>query len=157
MNEITKVEGRTVSRGRRIREFILSLESKMYEMPDALVGDSCPLEHTFAEGMYVRQITMPKGMIFVTKIHKFSHPAFILKGEVSILEESGPRRVMAPAAFITPAGTKRIVYTHEETVWTTVHLNPNNHRDIDKIEGEIIATSFDEIEMVIEVQMEVEK
>ncbi len=135
-----------------IRDFILSLEAEMYKMPNTLIGDCCPLNHNFAEGMYVREITMPKGMIFVTKIHKYSHPAFLLSGEVSILEEGGARRIRAPASFITPAGTKRIVLTHEDTVWTTVHLNPNNHKDIDEIEKEIIAKSFDEIENVIDMK-----
>ena len=156
MNELEKTEKKEVLSGRRIREFILSLEAEMYKMPGAMIGDSCPLTHNFAEGMYIRQITMPKGILFVTKIHKFSHPAFILSGDVSVLEEGGARRVKAPASFITPPGTKRIVYTNEETVWTTVHLNPNNHREIDKIEEEIIAKSFDEIETIVEIDKIVE-
>jgi len=156
MDELERVEEKSIVPSRRIREFILSLEAEMYKMPGAMIGDSCPLTHTFAEGMYIRQITMPKGILFVTKIHKFSHPAFILSGDVSVLEEGGARRVKAPASFITAAGTKRIVYTNEETVWTTVHLNPNNHRYIDKIEEEIIAKSFDEIETLIEIDKIVE-
>lgn len=159
MDELEKSGKQEVITPQKIREFILSLEAEMYKIPGAMIGDSCPLDHTFAQGMYVRQITMPKGILFVTKIHKYSHPAFVLKGDVSILEEGGARRVKAPASFITPPGTKRIVYTNEETIWTTVHLNPNNHRDIDKIEEEIIAKSFDEIETLIEIDkiVEVEK
>jgi hypothetical protein len=88
---------------------------------------------------------MPAGILIVTKLHKYSHAAFILSGEVSIMEESGPRRVVAPASFITPAGTKRVVYTHAVTVWTTVHATDKT--DIKEIEEEIIAKSFDEMEV----------
>jgi len=134
-----------------IRQRICDLEKAMWEIPGALVGDSCPLKHTFAKGLYIREITMPANMLFVTKIHKFSHAAFILSGEVSILEEGGPRRVEAPASFITPPGTKRVVFTHKETVWTTVHATEKT--DVKEIEEEIIAKSFDEIDEPLNVEI----
>jgi hypothetical protein len=121
----------------------------MRKCPDALIGDCCPLKHSFAKGLYIREITMPANMLFVTKIHKYSHAAFVLSGEVSILEENGPRRVIAPASFITPPGTKRIVFTHKETVWTTVHATDKT--DLNEIEEEIIAKNFDEIDDFIEI------
>lgn len=128
-----------------IRQAISELQEKMVATPGAMLGDCCPLKHTFAHGLYIREITMPAGILIVTKLHKYSHAAFILSGEVSIMEESGPRRVTAPASFITPAGTKRVVYTHSETVWTTVHAT--NKTDIQEIEEEIIAKSFEEMEV----------
>jgi quercetin dioxygenase-like cupin family protein len=135
-----------------IRDSIQNLEEKMKDLPNALIGDSpeylevCPLTHNFAKGLYIRQITMPAGMLFVTKIHKFSHAAFILSGEVTLLEEEGHKRVSAPASFITKAGTKRIVFTHKDTVWTTVHATDKT--DLKEIEDEIIAKDFDTMEVL---------
>ena len=134
-----------------IRSKILHLEEEMRKEPDALIGDSCPLKHSFAKGLYIREITMPANMLFVTKIHKFSHAAFILCGVVSILEESSARRVTAPASFITPPRTKRVVFTHKETVWTTVHATDKT--DIKEIEEEIIAKSFEELDDYIDVEV----
>ena len=107
----------------KLRGKILRVEDALCHLPGALIGDSpeylkiCPLRHTFADGSYIREITMPKGMLFVTKIHKITHPYFLLKGDVSVLTEEGVVRIKAPFHGITLSGTKRVIYTHEDTVW----------------------------------------
>ena len=107
----------------------------------ALIGDSpeylavCPLKHSFVDGAYVREIFMPAGMFFVTKIHKKTHPYFVLKGKVSVLIDE-TEIIEAPFSGITQAGTQRIIYTHEDTVWITVHVT--DETDLEKIEAEII-------------------
>ncbi len=133
-----------------VRNKILQLEEEMRKHPNALIGDCYPLKHTFAKGLYIREITMPPNTLFVTKIHKYSHAAFVLRGSVSVMEETGMRIVFAPASFITPAGTKRIVFTHEETVWTTVHAT--EFTDLKDIEEEIIAKDFTEVNDFIETE-----
>jgi hypothetical protein len=132
-----------------VRQAIAQLQERMIATPGAMLGDCCPLKHTFAHGLYIREITMPAGILIVTKLHKYSHAAFILQGDVSIMEETGPRRVSAPASFITPAGTKRVVFTHSETIWITVHATDKT--DIKEIEEEIIAKSFEDMENNMEV------
>lgn len=132
-----------------IRQNILALESEMFKLPNALIGDAFPLKHTFADGCYIREMFAPKGHLIVTKIHKKTHPYFVLKGDCSVLTENGIKRIKAPFSGITPAGTKRVVYTHEDTIWITVHIT--NETDIDKIEEEVIAKNFDEIDNTIEI------
>lgn len=136
-------ETKPIIRKQEVREGIQKLQDKISSLPGALGEDPFPLKHSFAHGLYVREITCPAGMLIVTKIHKFSHPVFLLKGDVSILEETGTRRIKAPCSFITSAGTKRVCYTHSETVWTTVHATKET--DLEKIEEEIIAKNFDEL------------
>lgn len=150
MEEIEKFVSRDLTEPMTTAEFrkgISELWDKILERPDAMIGDCCPLTHNFAKGLYVRQITMPAGSLVISKIHKYSHAAFILKGDVSIFEEGGARRVKAPASFITKVGTQRLIYNHEETVWTTVHATEET--DVKKIEEEIIAKDFDEIDNII--------
>jgi hypothetical protein len=122
-----------------------AIETKMAEFPEAKFGDDCaPLEHAFGDGLYVRKITMPKGMLVTSKIHKKAHPYFIMQGDVSVITESGTVRIKAPYADITMPGTKRILLIHEETVWITVHRT--DETDLKKIEEEIIAPSFEEFD-----------
>jgi len=133
-----------------LRHKIAYIETSMRSLPNALIGDSpeylavCPLKHTFVDSAYVREIFLPKGMVFVTKIHKKTHPYFLLKGDVSVLTEEGPIRLKAPLSGVTKAGTKRVIYTHEDTVWITVHVT--NETDLGKIEEEVIAKTFEEID-----------
>lgn len=133
-----------------IRTKIDKLQNVMKEFPGAKIGDSdlCPLKHTFCEGSYVREIFMPKGTLVVSKIHKKRHPYFIMSGEVSVVTEKGTERIKAPYHGITEPGTKRALLVHEDTVWITVHATEET--DLEKIENDIIAKSFDEIECLRE-------
>jgi len=131
-----------------VRSKILEFEERLGQVDGIMRGDCFPLKHTFVDGAYVREITMPKGAILTSKIHKVCHPYFILKGEVSVLTENGVERIKAPHSGVTPAGTKRILYIHEETVWTTVHVT--KEKDLDKIEEEVIANSFEEVGLAVD-------
>ncbi len=75
-----------------------------------LPPQECPLTHTFPDGMYVREIFMPAGSVVTSRIHKFDNPF-----------------------FITKPGTRRVLLIHEDTVWTTVHLNLDNKRDPEEL------------------------
>lgn len=126
------------------REKILALEKSMQTELPCLYGDSAPLNHTFGDGFYLREIFVPAGMLVVTKIHKFEHPVFILKGECLVYSETGVKRIKAPYYMITPAGTKRVVYVLKDTNWVTVHQT--KEKDLIKIEEEIIAKTFEEVD-----------
>jgi hypothetical protein len=126
-----------------VRNWIVNLEEKIASLPNARFGDDAfPLVHTFAGGMYIREIFMPKGNLLTSKIHKFDHPYFILKGECSVLTEDGVKRIKAPCYMITPAGTKRVLYIHEDTVWVTVHRTDGTN--IEDVEDDIISKSYED-------------
>jgi hypothetical protein len=113
----------------------------------------CPLKHIFPPGLYVREIFIPKGMLVIGKIHRHEHLNFMSRGKVTVLTKDGLETIEGPRTMISSAGTKRALYTHEDTVWTTVHLNPTNTQDLKQLESEIIAVSyaeFDQLENIIE-------
>jgi len=130
------------------RRGIMQVQENLENRTDSLTGEALqkanPLKHSFAEGCYIREIFNPKGELLITKIHKVSHPFFLLKGDMTILMEDGIKRIRAPHYGITPAGTKRIIYCHEDCVFVTVHATKLT--DIDKIEEEVIAKDFDEFD-----------
>jgi len=122
-------------------EKIADFEKFIGQQSDAKFGDDvAPLKHVFCNGLYIREITMAKGMFIVSKIHKTTHPYFVLKGDVSVITEEGLVRIKAPYSGITKAGTQRILYTHEDTVWTTIHKT--KLKDLAKIEKKIIAKDY---------------
>ena len=145
----------------RNRAAILTIEKALLEHPERIFGNQdivtvhgdnelCPLKHSFTNGMYVREIFIPAGFLIVGKIHKHDHPNFLLKGKVRILTEfEGESIIEAPMSIISKAGTKRALFTLEDTIWVTVHLNPNGHTEFcDELEDEIIAKNYSELECV---------
>lgn len=97
-----------------------------------------PLVHRFTDGLYVREIFMPKGALITSKIHKTRHQFMVLKGEVSVLTEDGEeQRIKAPYIGITDAGTRRVLYIHDDCIWATCHANPDNENEVE-IEKRII-------------------
>jgi len=91
-----------------------------------------PLVHRFTDGLYVREIFMPKDTLLTSKIHKTRHQFIVLSGEVSVMTESGDeQRIKAPYIGITEAGTRRILYIHEDCVWATIHANPDNLNEVE--------------------------
>jgi len=140
-------------RGRKeFRENITTLEEQIADIDGALIGEDLhranPVKHTFADGCYIREIFNPAGLLLVTKIHKKKHPFFLMKGEMSILTENGVEHVKAPHHGITHPGTKRIIYTHEDCVFITVHATEST--DIKKIEEAVIAKDFKDPDITLE-------
>lgn len=126
------------------REKLLALERVIAACPDAFHGDSssCPLKHSFANGIYMREIFIPKGTVLTGKIHRHAHPNVLLKGEVRVFtEDGGLEHYVAPMAMISTAGTKRAVLALEDTVWLTFH-SVGEERDLGKIEEIVIAPDY---------------
>lgn len=134
------------------RELIVSCEKELEKRSDSLIGQEldrhCPLKHSFGDGIYVREIFMPAGTVVISKIHKFTHPYFVLKGKVSVATEDGVVLIEAPYQGMTKAGTKRALYIHEDCIWITVHST--KFTDVKDIEDEIIAKNFDEFDLFTE-------
>lgn len=111
-------------------EAIQALQQAMLElrcdMPEA--------EHYFAPGIYGRKFSMPKGMLVVGKIHKHQHLMMVLKGRAEIITTSGRSLVEAGHVATSEVGAKRVVLALEDTVFMTVHHNPNNTEDLEEIE-----------------------
>ena len=146
----------------QFRNGIMKVQENIENHPNGLTGEALeklnPLKHSFADGCYIREVFNPKGELLVTKIHKVTHPFFLMKGDMTILMEDGIKRIRAPHYGITPAGTKRIIYCHADCVFVTVHATKLT--DIKAIEEEVIAKDFDEFEREeiekFKKQMEVE-
>lgn len=102
-------------------------------MPDCKLMEDIPVIHRFSPGLYIREITLPEKYVLTTHIHASEHVAIISKGKVTIFSGNEVETVEAPYTTITKIGTKRAIYTHTETVWTTIHVNEDNETNPDKL------------------------
>lgn len=126
-----------------IRGKIFALQDAMVAMPDHI---ECPVKHWFAPGIYGREMLIKKGIAIIGKIHNHAHLNIVSRGKCSVMTEFGPMIIDAtemPHTFTSEPGTKRVVVALEDIVWTTIHLNPTNTTDLEALESDIIAKSYD--------------
>ncbi len=116
-----------------IRDKVNLAELYMKDQPQVKI----PVKNYFSKDVYAREITIPEGVILTGEIHKYSQLNILSKGCMSVLTEDGIKKVNAPFTVVSPAGTKRIAYTHSECVWTTIH--GTDETDIDIIRSKFIA------------------
>ena len=144
--------GQELRARKEFRENIMTLENQITNIEGTLVGKELhelnPVKHSFADGCYIREIFNPAGLLLITKIHKKKHPFFLMKGKMSILTEEGVKHVEAPHHGITNPGTKRIIYTHTDCVFITVHATEST--SIEEIEDAVIAKDFQDPEITLE-------
>lgn len=126
----------------RIRHNIVTLEQNInaFKKANGIPDPECPLTHLFAPGQYARTIFIPQGTLVVGKIHKHAHLNMLMVGSVLVATEEGPKRYDAPRVMVSKAGTKRVLYTATDVIWTTVHLTDKT--DLDEIEEELIAKDY---------------
>jgi len=129
-----------------IRKAIRRIEAHIKSMPNALGADPFPLKHSFAQGIYIREIFIPKGYFVVGKLHRDSYLNIVVKGDMSVLTEEGVKRISGARHHVAPPGTKRFGFSHEDTIWLTIHSNPDNITDIETLEKMIHVEEVGEIE-----------
>jgi hypothetical protein len=94
---------------------------------------------------------MKKGSIIVTRKHLVDHPFIISKGVVTVFESGvGIKILEAPYTGITLAGTKRLLYVNEDSIWTTIHPNETDETCPDKIVIEVTDKEEFEFERIVE-------
>jgi hypothetical protein len=109
-------------------------------------SDMFPLKHTFAEGIYVREMFMQAGGLVIGKVHKNDHIWFLLYGELEIATENGTELFIGPCYVKSPAGTKRVLHAITDSVFVNVFPNPNNITDIEELENNLTCTYYSNYE-----------
>ena len=95
------------------------------------------VEHDFSFGVYARILYIPRDTILTGKLHKYPQINLLRQGDISVLVGDKVKRLKAPFVVASPAGTKRIAYTHSDTIWITIHKT--DLRDLVQIEQTFIA------------------
>ena len=129
-----------------LRGRVLDLEDAMRKVPERQI--EIKPRHYFAQGLYAREIVIPKGTLLTGKIHLFEHLNIISKGDISVMTEQGIKRIVAPATLISKPGIKRVGYAHEETIWTTIHAC--NETDAEKAEEHLVVDTYEQFALAVQ-------
>lgn len=126
------------------RKFIKKCLEHALAAVDEIGETPTPLKHHFSEGVYAREVFIPKGTFVVGAIHRREQLNILSSGELTVITVEGIRRVKAPFTVVSPPGTQRVALAHEDSTWTTILKT--DEKDIQKIEEEFIVESYEELE-----------
>ena len=125
------------------KEQILSLNESV-EAGTKEMNEMFPLKHNLQDGLYTREILMPKDSLVVSFIHKQNHPSFFMSGEMSVLLDTGEvKRIKAPMKLMTEIGTQRVAYMHEDCVWICVYKT--NKKTIEEAEKDVYTQDYKDL------------
>lgn len=144
ISEALSLLGKADKTVREMRTLIIALEESMKLLPDYMTADKFKTTHHFSPGIYMRELFIPKDMIVTGRIHKYGHLNILSQGKITVWTEDGMKRLDASTTMLSKPGIKRVGYSHEDTVWITVHNNPGEERDLKKIEERLFADTFDD-------------
>jgi len=115
---------------------------------EGTAGVEIPPVEYFCNGVYAREITIPKGTVLVGEIHLQDQINVVSKGTILVATDEGVRTINAPCTFISPAGTKRAGFVLEETTWTVFHAT--NHTNEEAIRKDFIARDYTTLDKQLE-------
>jgi hypothetical protein len=125
-----------------------TLENAMLASDDVRIAkgnsDMFPLKHSFSEGVYIREMFMPKGGLVIGKLYKISHTWFLLSGELEVATDEGNEYYIGPCYVNAPEGTKRVLHAVSDVIFVNVYPNPENIIDTDKLEEILTCSSYKE-------------
>jgi len=91
--------------------------------------------HALAGPVYARTIFIPAGTLLTGLVHRADH-VNISVGDITVLTDTGMRRLTGHHVIPTKAGAKRAGYAHADTHWTTVSYTTQT--ELGAIEDELV-------------------
>jgi len=96
--------------------------------------------HQFCNGVYIRTMNIPKGVLVVG--HKHTEDCFniLLKGKIEVSINDDKRVLESPDIFISKAGSAKIALALEDTIFCNILSSTSE--DIDEIEDRLIDKEY---------------
>ena len=114
------------------------LEGALLELPPAEIKTL----HTFAPGIYVREMRVPAGCVVIGHEHLTDHVNILLKGSLVIVTgENEGARMQAPCTFVASAGVRKVAEFLEDSIWLNIMPNPDNEQRIDVLDDRFVRKS----------------
>ena len=96
---------------------IEAMEAMMLDQPQVEI----PVQERFINGMYAREILIPKGTLLTGRVYKAGYLDIMLSGDIAVATPQGTKRMTGTNIMEAPPGRKRAGYAFEDTRWITVH------------------------------------
>jgi quercetin dioxygenase-like cupin family protein len=87
------------------------------------------IAHYFSDGLYAKQMTIPKGFMACQHKHHFSHLSILAKGHVIVRTDDYNQEYIAPACIEIKAEIYHQIEALEDAVWFCIHATEETDPD----------------------------
>ena len=92
--------------------------------------------HNFSDGLYAKEMTIPKGFTAGQHAHTFSHLSILAKGKVIVRTDAEEHVYEAPTCIEIKKHVNHTITALEDVTWFCVHAT--DETDVEKIDQVLI-------------------
>ena len=79
------------------------------------------IQNYFSDGLYAKQMVIPKGYTACQHKHNYSHLSILAKGRVNVITDDYNQEYIAPACIEIKAEIYHQIVALEDSVWFCIH------------------------------------
>lgn len=92
------------------------------------------IQHHFSEGVYAKQMHLPKGFKAYSHKHAYAHLSILAKGRAKVATDTESTVYDAPACIEIKAGVHHEIEALEDVTWFCIHATDDKDPDhIDQV------------------------
>jgi len=92
--------------------------------------------HHFSDGIYAKEMLIPKGYAAISHKHNYSHLSILSSGKVIVRTDDFEKEYTAPACIEIKAGINHMIEALEDAAWFCVHATEET--DVSKVDEVLI-------------------
>ena len=100
------------------------------------IDEILSVSHHFSDGLYAKEMLIPKDAFAMQHKHEYSHLSILAKGRVLVKVDEDVSEYAAPACINIVGGKYHSIMALEDSVWFCIHATEET--DLDKIDEVLI-------------------
>jgi quercetin dioxygenase-like cupin family protein len=110
--------------------------AEVAELLNGTFSEDMGIVHHFSDGLYAKQMMIPKGFMAGMHKHNYSHLSILAKGKVIVRSDDFEKEYSAPACINLLAEVFHSIEALEDSYWFCIHAT--NETDVSKIDEVLI-------------------
>lgn len=92
------------------------------------------IAHHFSDGLYAKEMTLPKGYMATSHKHNYSHLSILAQGEVHVRVDGVVSHHVAPACIEIKANAEHEILALQDVIWFCIHkTDETDKNNIDEV------------------------